>query len=215
MKRSHKIAVGAVLGLSVVAVGGAVGATQLTPRQESRAIINDAAKQLGVEPRELSDALEQALKNRIDAAVADGRLTKEEGQRMKERIEEGDPLIGPGFGFRHHHGPGPFHAKVETAADYLGITRAELRNGLRQGRTLAQLARSRDKSVEGLVDALVEDAEQKLEEGVEAGRLTDAEKREMLSGLRERITQMVNGRFPVLPHRAHPRIERGGPFRTF
>ena len=43
MKRNHKIAIVAVLGLSAIAVGGAVGATQLTPKQESEAIINDAA----------------------------------------------------------------------------------------------------------------------------------------------------------------------------
>lgn len=212
MKRSHKIAIGAALALSAVAVGGAVGATKLTPRQESQAIINDAANQLGVQPSELSSALKQALKNRVDEAVADGRLTREEGQRMKERIDEDDvPLLGPGL--RRHHGPGPFHAKLETAAEYLGLTQAQLREALSDGKTLAQVARSRDKSVDGLVDSLVEGAEQKLEEDVQAGRLTEAEKREMLSGLKQRITQMVNGRFPVGPHRRHHRNEPGAFFR--
>lgn len=219
MKRSHKIAIGAALALSAVAVGGAVGATKLTPRQESQAIINDAANQLGVRPSELSSALKQALKNRVDEAVADGRLTREEGQRMKERIDAADvPLLGPGLR-RHHgpgfrrHGPGPFQAKLETAAEYLGLTQAQLREALSDGKTLAQVARSRDKSVDGLVDSLVEEAEQKLEDDVQAGRLTEAEKREMLSGLKQRITQMVNGRFPVGPHRRHHRKEPGAFFR--
>jgi hypothetical protein len=212
MKRSHKIAIGAALALSAVAVGGAVGATKLTPRQESQAIINDAANQLGVQPSELSSALKQALKNRVDAAVAAGRLTKEEGQRMKERIDADDtPLLGPGL--RRHHGPGPFHAKLETAAEYLGLTQAQLRKALSDGKTLAQVARTRDKSVDGLIDSLVEEAEQKLEDDVQAGRLTEAEKREMLSGLKQRITQMVNGRFPVGPHPRHHRGEPGAPFR--
>lgn len=212
MKRNHKIAIGAALALSAVAVGGAVGATKLTPRQESQAIINDAANQLGVQPSELSSALKQALKNRVDEAVADGRLTREEGQRMKERIDADDvPLLGPGL--RRHHGPGPFHAKLETAAEYLGLTQAQLREALSDGKTLAQVARSRDKSVDGLVDSLVEGAEQKLEDDVQAGRLTEAEKREMLSGLKQRITQMVNGRFPVGPHRRHHRNEPGAFFR--
>jgi hypothetical protein len=212
MKRNHKIAIGAALALAAVAVGGAVGATKLTPRQESQAIINDAANQLGVQPSELSSALKQALKNRVDEAVADGRLTREEGQRMKERIDADDvPLLGPGL--RRHHGPGPFHAKLETAAEYLGLTQAQLREALSDGKTLAQVARSRDKSVDGLVDSLVEGAEQKLEDDVQAGRLTEAEKREMLSGLKQRITQMVNGRFPVGPHRRHHRNEPGAFFR--
>jgi polyhydroxyalkanoate synthesis regulator phasin len=213
MKRSHKIAIAAAQALSVIAVGGAVGATKLTPRQESQAVINDAANQLGVEPSELSNALKQALKNRVDAAVADGRLTKEEGARMKEKIDAAEaPLLGPGF--HRHHGPGgPFHAKLEAAAEYLGMTQAQLREALSDGKTLAQVARDQDKTVAGLVDALVEGVEQKLQEDVDAGRLTEAEKRQMLSGLKQRITEMVNGRFPVHPGRRHHRIGPGAEFR--
>jgi hypothetical protein len=214
MKRSHKIAIGTAVALSVIAVGGAVGATKLTPRQESQAVINDAAGELGVEPSELSSALKQALKNRVDAAVDDGRLTKEQGERMKERIDSDElPLfgLGPGRGFHHHHGP--FHAKLEGAAEYLGMTRAQLRQALGEGKTLAQVARDRDKSVEGLIEALVEDAEQKLQDDVEAGRLTEAEKTEMLSGLRRRITDLVNGRFPLRPGPRFHRVEPGEYFR--
>src|SRR5688500_8461458 len=95
-RRNKLVAGGAALLLAAVA-GGAIGATKLTPRQESQAVINDAADQLGVEPGELSNALKQALKNRVDAAVEDGRLTKEQGQRMKERIDANEvPLFGLG-----------------------------------------------------------------------------------------------------------------------
>jgi hypothetical protein len=214
MKRSHKLAIGAALALSVVAVGGAVGATKLTPKQESQAVINDAAAELGVEPGELSDALKQGLKNRVDAAVEDGRLTKEQGDRIKERIEANElPLfgLGPGRGFHRHHGP--FHAKLEGAAEYLGMTQAQLRKALGEGKTLAQVARDRDRSVEGLIDALVDGAEQKLQADVEAGRLTESEKTEMLSGLRQRITDLVNGRFPLRPRHGFRRMEPGAYFR--
>jgi hypothetical protein len=208
MKRSHKIAIVVALALSVVAVGGAIGATQLTPKQESEAIINDAAEQLGVEPNELSNALKQALKNRVDEAVEAGRLTEEQGRELKQRIDAGEvPFLGLPF-HRHH---GPFHGKLEAAAEYLGMTQAQLREALEDGKTLAQVARDQNKSVDGLVDALLEEAEQKLGDAVEAGRLTEAEKREMLEGLRDRITDLVNGRFPRLPrpefHRDGPRFE--------
>jgi hypothetical protein len=208
MKRNHKIAIVAVLALSVIAVGGAVGATQLTPKQESEAIINDAAEQLGVQPSELSDALKQALKNRVDDAVEDGRLTEEQGRRMKERIDAGEvPFFGLGPRFHKHFG-GPFHGKLEAATEYLGMTQAQLREALEDGKTLAQVAKDRGKSVDGLVDALVKGAEQKLQDAVEEGRLTKAEKSEMLEGLRDRITDMVNGRFPRL---SKPHFHRGGP----
>lgn len=208
MKRSHKIAIVVALALSVVAVGGAIGATKLTPKQESQAIINDAAQQLGVEPTELTDALKQALKNRVDAAVEDGRLTEEQGRELKERIDAGEvPFFGVGRGF-HKHFHGPFHAKLEAAAEYLGMTQTQLEEALEDGKTLAQVAKDQGKAVDGLVDALVEGAEQKLQDAVEAGRLTEAEKSEMLDGLRDRITDLVNGRFPRLPR---PQFHRDGP----
>ena len=81
MKKRSKIAAGAGAALAVVGAGGRRGADRLTPKAESQAIVNDAAKQLGVDPAKLSDALEQALKNRIDAAVKDGRLTRSRATR--------------------------------------------------------------------------------------------------------------------------------------
>jgi hypothetical protein len=202
MKTRHHIAIAAAIALSAVAVGGAIAATKLAPRHESQAVIDDAARELGVEPQELSNALKGALKNRVDAAVADGRLTKEQGERMKERIEaDGMPpfgfgRFGPGHGERHVL----FHAKLDVAAKYLGMTRAEVRAGLRSGKTLAQLARGRDKPVDGLVDALVADAERKL--GADD---------EMLSDIRRRIENLVNGRAP----RLRPPHFRGDGARTF
>jgi hypothetical protein len=222
MKRSHKIALGVVVVFSVVIVGGAIGATTLTPKQETQAVINDAADELGVQPDELSNALEQALKKRVDEAVEDGRVTKEQGQRMKERIDAGEvplfglvPGFGPGFRGRPGHGPHLFRAKLEAAAEYLGMTQAQLREALSAGKTLAQVARDRNKSVDGLVDALVKQAEQKLDKAVEAGRLTEAQKKEMLAGLRERITDLVNGRFPTLGRGADFgfRVKPGATFR--
>lgn len=199
MKRSYKVALAAVLVLAATVAGAAIGANKiLSPKQESQAIIEDAAGQLGVSPQRLTDALKQALKNRVDEAVKDGQLTKEQAARLKERIDAGDaPLfgLGPGPGFRHH-GPGPFHAKLEAAAKYLGMTDAQLRQALESDKTLAQVAKEHKKSVDGLVNTLVGEAEKKLDKAVAAGRLTEAEKNEMLDGLKDRITDLVNGRFP-------------------
>ena len=130
MKKRSKIAAGAGAALAVVGAGAAVAADRLTPKVESQAIVNDAAKQLGVDPAKLSAALEQALKNRIDAAVKDGRLTKAKEQQVLQDVQARiDDLVtgklrfrfredhGFGFGFRHfrgfdRQGPPPF----DTAA---------------------------------------------------------------------------------------------------
>ena len=79
-KLNPRIVAGTLAGLAVAGGGAAVAATQFTsPKQESQAIINDAANQLGVQPTQLSNALKKALENRVDAAVTAGRLTKQQG----------------------------------------------------------------------------------------------------------------------------------------
>jgi polyhydroxyalkanoate synthesis regulator phasin len=210
----------ALLAFALVAGGGAAiaGTGLLSPKQEREAFLNDAAKELGVEPSELSAALKNALKKRVDAAVEAGRITKAEGDRIKARIDAGEaPLFfgGPGLGrgpggFRHHdrdfeHRRG---AGLDAAASYLGLTVAKLRAALEDGKTLAQVAKDRGKPVDGLVQAMLADKTKGLDEAVKAGRLTKAERDDLVAGLKKRITDLVNGRFP--PHGHHKfRDDRG------
>jgi hypothetical protein len=204
MLSSHRNKVVAVISaLVVVAVGAgaAVGATgALSPKEESDAVVDDVAEQLGVEPSEVTAALKTALKNRVDAAVAAGRLTEAQGTEMKARIDAGDvPLLGFGRGGDHNGGPRGIHGGLDAAADYIGITDAQLRNALEDGKTLAQVAKSKGKSVDGLVAALVADAKANLAEAVKAGRLTQAESNAMQADLKARITDLVNNAPPARP----------------
>ena len=193
-----KIAAGAGAAPAVVGAGAAGAADRLTPKAESQAIVNDAAKQLGVDPAKLSAALEQALKNRIDAAVKDGRLTQEQGDAMKRRITSAAfPLfIGPGFdrgvaplrGFGHHWG-----RDLGAAASFLGLSESELHAALESGKSLAQIAKDEGKSVDKLVDALVVAATKRLDQAVTDGRLTKADRDKIVAGLEEQTTAIVNG----------------------
>ena len=212
LNREAKIFVGAAALLSALGAGVAVAASQDTsPSSESKAVIDDAAKQLGIPSSKLSDALKQALSDRVDAAVAAGRLTKAEGDAVKARINSDQfPLFGgPHRGFGHFG----FIGRLETAAGYIGITEAQLRTELESGKSLAQVAQAHGKSVDGLINALVAAAKDKLDKAVTAGRLTKAQENEMLSHLKDRITSAVNntGR-PDEPHFGRP---PGGGFRHF
>jgi hypothetical protein len=207
VKRSNRnrlVAGGAGILVVVFAAAALAQSGGLSPRDESEAVISDAAEQLGVEPSELSDALKQALKNRIDAAVEAGRLTEEHGAEMKEWIDAGEvPLLGLAPG---HHGVG--HAVhfggLDAAASYLGMSEEDLRSSLADGKTLAEVAREKNKAVDGLVDAMVASAKQDLDQAVEDGRLTGAQRDRILSGIEERITAKVNGEFLGGPHMHGP-----------
>jgi hypothetical protein len=202
---------GAGVALAAVGAGAAVGATQKSPSEESAAIVEDAAKQLGVTPEKLSDALTQAFENRIDQAVEDGQLTEEMAERLKEGLAAGElPLVGaPVLKGPGHRGHRLMRFGLESAATYLGVTEAELREALRDGKSLAEIAADEGKSVEGLVDALVKEQTARLDEAVEDGRLTKAQRNELVEGMRERVERMVEAE-PMGALRGHgPRFRPG------
>jgi len=200
MAARRKVIAGAAAALAVGGAGAGVAATKLatnTPSEESKAIVNDAAKNLGVEPSRLSAALKKAFEDRIDAAVAAGRLTKAQGDELKQRIESDDfplfgpPAFGPGFGPPH-----PFFHGLDAAGTYLGLTEEQLHNRLESGKTLAEIAEAQGKSVDGLKDAMLKDAKTHLDAAVEAGRLSSAEEQRVLADLEQRIDDLVNGKLP-------------------
>lgn len=197
------LSVGAA-ALAVAGGGAAIAATTGgSPQEESKAVVEDAAKQLGVTPSRLNAALKRALENRVDAAVADGRITEEQGDAIKARIEAQDyPLLGFGMA---RHGRLWMHrlGHLDAAASYLGVAPSELRTQLQSGKTLADVAKAKDRSVEGLVSALVAAEKKKLDAAVASGRITQEQADRFLSSAKQRLTDLVNGRLP----------ERGrGPF---
>ena len=205
-----KIVAGAVAAAAIAGGGAAVAATQLrSPSEESQAVVNDAAAQLGVQPQALSNALKKALENRVDAAVADGRLTKEQGDALKQRIESGQaPLFGLGGGPGGHDRGGHL-GDLDAAASYLGLTEDQLRTQLQSGKTLADVAKAQGKSVDGLIDALVDATKKDLDDAVADGRLTQAQAGQILADMKQRITDRVNGKLPQFNDRPgfHPAPE--------
>lgn len=192
----RKLVAGAAAALAVGGTGAGIAATKLghSPREESQAVVNDAAKQLGVEPSKLSAALLKAYEDRIDAAVADGTVTKAQGDALKQRLEsDGLPLVAPPlgpreFGFRDHGPPG-----LPAAAKYLGLSDSQLESKLESGKTLAQVAKDEGKSVDGLVAALKADLKQKLDQAVSDGRLTSAQEQRFLDAADQRLNDLVQG----------------------
>ena len=202
-------AAGVALLVAGLGAAGAVAASRMSsPSEESKAVIDDAASQLGIEPSALSDALKQALKNRVDEAVEAGRMTKEQADELKARIDADEyPLLfghgRPGFGGRHVH-----FEVLSTAASYLGLTEAELRDQL-QDKTLAEIAKSKGKSVSGLVQQLVATQTKRIDEAVADGRLTDDQATELKADLQKHMEALVSGELHRPGEGRHPRFWPG------
>ena len=208
----RRAAVLAAAGLALAAGGGA--AIAATSGDDRDAFLGDVAERLGVQQSALEDAIEEASKARVDAAVDDGRLTEEQAEDIKERIESGDgPILGgpflgggPGFGFGFagpgHHVRMDLRAVHQAAAKYLGMTEAQLETAQRNGRSLETLAKRRSKDVAGLKAAMKAAAETALDEAVTDGDLTDAERDRIVADLDDHLDRMIE---------ATPMRFRGGP----
>jgi hypothetical protein len=207
MRRRYWIAL-AVVALAIVGVGSALAATKLESRgARGQAVINDAAGRLHVSPHQLSSALRQALADQVDAAVAAGRLTKDQGDVLKARIDSRKtPLVGGfpfAFGLHFPLAAGRVLATgLRVLTSYLGITPAQLRTELAAGKSLAQIAQAHGRTAAGLVAALVAAAKARLDHAVASEYLTSAQEKGMLGRLQ--------AFFDILMQRTPPLLGRLG-----
>jgi hypothetical protein len=195
----------ATAAISLGAAGFAVAQSGDSREDERKAFLDDAAQRLDVSPEQLTNALKEAAIARVDAAVKAGRLTEERGNEIRERIRQGDgvPFLGGpgGPGHHHRHGPPP---GMTAAAEYLGLPAAELREQLVDGKSLADVAGDRDKSVDGLKEAMEKAIRADIEQAVEDEKLTRERADRILEDLESRIDEKVE-------REGGPRGSRGGP----
>jgi polyhydroxyalkanoate synthesis regulator phasin len=192
------------IGIAALAVIGGGGAAIAAGNSSSpgQSFLDSVARHLGISSQKLEDATKAAAIDQVDAALKDGKITKAEADELKSRIESGDfpPFFAPGLFFGHGFGPkgGDFHGgpplfgdKLSTAADYLGLTEAQLRTKLNSGQTLAQIAKAQGKSVDGLKQVILADAKKTLDQLVKDGRLTQAEADAIYARLQSHVDDLV------------------------
>ena len=162
-------------------------------RSDRQAFLNDVAGRLHVSPSRLQSAITGALSDRLDAAVKAGRLTQAQADAIKQRMEQrgGVPFLGgpphPFFG-----GPGgPFVAGFDAAAGYLGLTPQQLHGQLESDKSLADVAKDRNKDLNGLKTAIQNAAKARLDTAVKNKRITQSQENRLLSGLSQRIDTLV------------------------
>jgi polyhydroxyalkanoate synthesis regulator phasin len=193
-------------GLAAVVGGGAALATTGSSDPNSD-FLGDVAKRLGISQDKLERAIEDASIARIDAAVERGDLTKEQGEELKKHVRSGDgPEILPGFrgpklgigpigppGRGFFPGPFPGFDFLQSAADYLGVDAADVRKALGDGKSLAELAKDKGKSVDGLEQALREAIRNDADEAVDHGALTKEQADRIAEKLGSAVDDLVEG----------------------
>ncbi|WP_217915504.1 hypothetical protein [Miltoncostaea marina] len=176
-RRTIAAAVAGVVATAGVAAGAAAGGAGGDAASDLAAAINERAG-TSITADDVTGAMRDLMERRLDEAVAEGRLTEQQADRMRERAEDGLGMPWPdGRGPGHGEHAGARAGVLEAAAGALGLEQDALRERLRGGDTLAEVA-----AAEGVARAAVVAAvrEALTEAGVEgdraagmAGRIVD------------------------------------------
>jgi hypothetical protein len=213
------LAAGAGGGAAIAASGGD------DDRQKAeQSIITDAAKRLNVTPDALRSALGAAEDSQLDQAVKDGKLTQEQADAIKaHRAKDGSVLGGPGVG-GPHGGPGGHPGfgggpggpglrfkigpggALDAAASALGLKREDLLSKLRDGKSIADVAKDQGKSLDDVKKAISDGVAKELDQAVTDKKLTSEQRDKIVKELSEHLDDLVNRTPPA----GAPRFDKGG-----
>ena len=170
--------------VGTLALSGLAGGVVLAPALATAATSEESAGE-AVQGR--VDRLKEALQGLVD----DDTLTEAQRDRVAETLAEQLPPRGPGNGRGHGHSRAGKHLALDVAAETLGLDEAVLRERLRAGESLAEVAEAEGVELSTLTGALQAEAEERLAQAVEDGRLTQEQADERKAGLPERIADAV------------------------
>ena len=142
---------------------------------------------------------------RLEQAAADKKLTQSQADdiydALKSHIDDiVDANVKLDLGGRGglHIGFG-FGADTAAAAKYLGLDESALRDKLRSGQSLADVAKAQNKDVQGLEDAIVASQKARLDQAVSDKKLTQSQADDVLTKLKSHVDDLVNAKPPDRP----------------
>jgi hypothetical protein len=160
----------------------------------------DVAKAQSKDVAGLKTAILDAAKSDLDKAVADKKLTQSQADDIYNGLKSHiDDIVDANVKLRFHGPGGPgmrfgFGADTAAAAKYLGLDESALRDKLRNGQSLADVAKAQNKDVQGLEDAIVASQKARLDQAVSDKKLTQSEADDILAKLKSRVDDLVNAK---------------------
>ena len=188
--RSSRNAVAALVGGAALVVGGgsALAAHGTGDRAEHcEARLAKVAEQRGVSV----DVIKARMAARVDAALANGRISAARAAMLKQRIAQSGICRPLGV-----HVQIAKRGMLRAAAGFLGLSARELRAQL-PGTSLAALVQKQGKSVDDLEAAMTAPAKTRLARAVASGRITQARADRVREQLEQAAARLAQRTFPA------------------
>ncbi|MPZ49817.1 MAG: hypothetical protein GEU75_11085 [Dehalococcoidia bacterium] len=167
------------------------------------------AGKLGVSVEILKAAQKAAFEQAINEAVAAGRLTEQQGERLKSRAgDRGFPGFGRGPGMAKAAGKGIIEAlrtALSAAAEVIGISEDELKQELRSGKSVAEIAAANGVERDDLEEELTDALKAAIAAAQADGKITAEQAARLTNALEEHIDKAID-------HKGGLKEPGGGPF---
>jgi ribosomal protein S20 len=190
--RSMKLAVGAV-ALAIVAGLLLLGAASLvqaqTPggdgsvRQRHQELL---AQKLGISVEQLQSAQKAVRDQLIDEARASGKITEDKAARLKSR-EPGAFARGRIGGLK-----AIVNNVLEAAASATGVSREEIKSGLKGGQSLAEIAGAEGITREQLKSRMQADLQRRIQEAQANGTISQEQATRLIDALDQHLDQVID-----------------------
>jgi uncharacterized protein YidB (DUF937 family) len=213
-----------VIGALAVAVAGAQTNTPTaTPAPSStttpgtgngalrQQFLQDLASRLGVSVDTLQGDIKDTEKALIDRAVTDGKLTQNQANDLKTRIDNGENVqLGSILGNHPKGVRGVINDVIGETAKVLGLQNSDVTDGLKAGTSLNDIANAHGVSTSDFQTKLLAQVKSDLDAKVTAGDITQAQADQSYQTFSNNIDKITNGTRGAFPGLG--RGFRGGPW---
>ena len=169
--------------------------------------LGEIAESNGITTEDLISTITSIMTEKLDEAVNEGKITADEAltkaSNIQERAEQmvNKPLNQkPG---KNHDDKGKGRHLIGAVIESLGLEKADIATGTRNGSTLGEIAESNGITTEDLISTITSIMTEKLDEAVNEGKITADEALTKASNIQERAEQMVNKPLNQKPGKNH------------
>ena len=201
------VAAVAIVGAGIAGAAGIASAQEPTPaanqpKQERNHQLRDnflgrVASNLGISLDQLRAGFKSAGTQTVDQMVADGTLAADQATKLKANIDSGDGF-GIGRFLRQRHDKRADRVEkvkkglAESAATALHLTPAQLRDQLKTGKSIADVATAQGVDLSAVKSQITSDAKTKLDKLVADGKLTQQREDQALQKLADGLDAALN-----------------------
>lgn len=161
--------------------------------------------ELGVTPEQFRQAWQRAATGLVDELQAQGKITADQADQIRQRIQQGEPGPWglPGLGGRGHRAGMGVHLQagrqaLDELAGFLGMTREDFWAALRSGKSVAQVAEERGKTRQDVSAFLTAKVKERLDQAVKDGKITQEKADRVMAAFQAHLSQMLD-RVPNCP----------------